>query len=248
MIGISIAGFDPSGGAGILADVKTFTSLCIHATSVITALTAQNPSKVFSLQPIATDYIEEQIDSIFDEYGNYINYGKTGMLYSPEIVKSVSKKVKEYNLKVVVDPVMFASAGDTLSKDKLAIALKKYLLPHCIITTPNIKEAEIFSGIAISDVNNAIEASQEIGKYCNVLITGGHLNGTSVLNINNKITLFKDDLINTANTHGSGCCFSAAITSYLIKGYDLKVAIEKANNYVKIAIENGWYGTLKQVI
>jgi len=244
MIGISIAGFDPSGGAGIITDMKTFTSLGIHGTCVITALTAQNPSKVFSLQSIATDYIEEQIDSIFDEYGEYISYGKTGMLYSPEIVKTVAKKIKEYDLKIVVDPVMVASAGGNLSQKEIATALKKYLLPYSLLATPNIHEAELLSGIKIATQDDAIDAAEKIGKICDVVITGGHLEGINTIVIGEEINILKRDLMKTKNTHGSGCTFSAAIAGFMIKGEDMETAIKKSFDYVEIAIENGRYGTL----
>ena len=244
MIGISIAGFDPSGGAGIISDMKTFSSLGIHGTGVITALTAQNPLKVFSLQPIATDYIEEQIDSIFDGYGKDISYGKTGMLYSEEIVKIVAKKIKEYDLKIVVDPVMVASAGDDLSKSEIAKSLKKYLLPHSLLVTPNIHEAELLSGIKIATENDAIAAAEKIGKICDVVITGGHLEGINTIAIDGKIDILKKDLIKTENTHGSGCTFSAAIVAFMVKNHDMMTSIKKSFDYVEIAIKHGRYGTL----
>ena len=112
MIGLSIAGFDPSGGAGISTDIKTMAAHGVHACAVVTALTAQNPKKVFSVEPVSPSYISEQIDSIFDDYS--IKYSKTGLLYSKEIIQLVSKKVGEYDLSIVVDPVMVASAGDAL--------------------------------------------------------------------------------------------------------------------------------------
>lgn len=244
MIGISIAGFDPSGGAGIIADMKTFSSLGVHGTGVITALTAQNPSKVFSIQAIATDYIEEQIDSILDGYGKYISYGKAGMLYSPEIVKTLAKKIKEYELKIVVDPVMVASAGGNLSQKEIANSLKKYLLPHSLLATPNIHEAELLSGIQIATQSDAIAAAEKIGKICDVVITGGHLEGINTIAIDGEIYTLKRDLIKTENTHGSGCTFSAAIASFMIKGEETKNAIKKSFDYVELAIANGMYGTL----
>jgi hydroxymethylpyrimidine/phosphomethylpyrimidine kinase len=246
MIGISIAGFDPSGGAGIISDMKTFSSLGIHGTCVITALTAQNPSKVFSVQPIAIEYIEQQIDSIFDEYQEYVNYGKTGMLYSREIVENVAKKIKEYDLKIVVDPVMVASAGGGLSKKEIAKSLKKYLLPHSILVTPNIHEAELLSGIKIATKDDAIVAAEKIGKICNVVITGGHLEGINTIAIDGKIDIIKKNLIKTNNIHGSGCAFSAAIVGFMVKEGDLKSSIKKSLDYVEVGIANGNYGTLKQ--
>ncbi|MBP5700073.1 MAG: bifunctional hydroxymethylpyrimidine kinase/phosphomethylpyrimidine kinase, partial [Methanobrevibacter sp.] len=120
MIGLTIAGFDPSGGAGISTDIKTMGAHGVHGCAAVTALTAQNPKKVFSVEPVSTTYISEQIDSIFDEYA--IKYSKTGLLYSKEIIQLVSKKVDEYDLSIVVDPVMVASAGDALGKSEIADA------------------------------------------------------------------------------------------------------------------------------
>ncbi len=256
-MGISIAGLDPSGGAGIIADIKTFSALEIHGTSVITALTAQNPSEVFSLMPIDKGYIKEQFDSIFAEYGENIKYGKTGMLYSPEIIKTVAKKIKEYDINIIVDPVMVASAGESLLKEKkdmkksketIANALKKYILPQATITTPNISEAEVLAGMKINNPEDAKNAAYEIGRICNVIITGGHLNGINTIfnKFNDTLKTIEKSLINTTNTHGSGCTFSAALTGYLIKNNDLNKAIKKSLDFTDIAIKNGQYGTLKQ--
>ena len=138
MIGLTIAGFDPSGGAGILEDVKTMASFGLHPCAVVTSLTAQNPKKVFSVEPVRAEYISEQIDSIFDDYD--IKYAKTGLLYSKEIIQLVSKKVEEYDLKIVVDPVMVASAGDSLAKEKTADSMKKYLLDNNVIYNKQMDE------------------------------------------------------------------------------------------------------------
>ncbi|RBQ24322.1 Bifunctional thiamine biosynthesis protein ThiDN [Candidatus Methanobinarius endosymbioticus] len=257
MMGISIAGFDPSGGAGIIADMKIFAALGIHGTSAITALTTQNPNKVFSLMPIDINYIKEQIDSIFDAYSEYINYGKTGMLYSKEIIKAVAKKVKEYDINIVIDPVMVASAGGSLLEEKNEIeqvkeeiskALKKYLLPQCLIVTPNISEAEILSNIEINNEEDAMEAACQIGKISNVIITGGHLNGINTIfnKKTNQIKTIKKTLFETKNVHGSGCSFSAALTGYMIKKSDLNISIEKSLDFIENSIKNGEYGTLKQ--
>ena len=140
MVVMSIAGVDPSAGAGIYADLKTFQAHGVYGCGVVTALTAQNPYKVFSLSPVDKNYVSEQIDAVLDAYD--IKYVKTGMLYSSEIIKLVSKKITEYDLKAVVDPVMVATSGGDLTKSDLANALNKYLLPKSILTTPNIAEAE----------------------------------------------------------------------------------------------------------
>lgn len=242
MIVMSIAGVDPSAGAGVFADMKTFQALNVYGTGVVTSLTAQNPNKMFSLQPIETNYVEEQIDAVLDSYN--IEYIKTGMLYSKDMIKCVSKKIKEYNLKAVVDPVMVATSGGELAKKDLSQNLLKYLLPHSILTTPNIFEAEKLTGIKITNENDARLACEKLGETCNNIITGGHLNGINTIFINGKISILKQELIKTNNLHGSGCNFSAAIVSFLTKKNDLETSILKASNYTYESIKNGKYGTL----
>lgn len=240
MIVMSIAGVDPSGGAGIFADLKTFQAIGAYGTGIVTALTSQNPYEFFSTQPVSPEYIEEQIDSVMDAYD--VEFIKTGMLYSPEIIKLVAEKVKEYDLKAVVDPVMVATSGGNLTKEDIADAFNKYLLPKSILTTPNVSEAEKLSGININNKEDAIKATELID--CNCFITGGHLDGINVININNEITVKKQDLIETENLHGSGCNLSSAITAYLAKENSLVDSCFKAMDYVYDGIKNGNYGTL----
>ena len=242
MIVMSIAGVDPSAGAGVFADIKTFQALGVYGTGIVTALTAQNPQKMFSLKAIETSYVEEQIDAVLDSYN--VEYIKTGMLYSKDIIKCVSRKIKEYNLKAVVDPVMVATSGGELAKNDLSQNLLKYLLPKAILTTPNVSEAEKLTGIKITNEDEAKIACEKLSKTCNNIITGGHLNGTNIISIDGKITTLKQELIKTNNLHGSGCNFSAAIVSYLSQKNDLKTSILKASNYTYESIKNGKYGTL----
>ena len=190
---MSIAGVDPSGGAGILADIKTFQALGVYGTGIVTALTAQNPQMMYSLKAIETDYVEEQIDAVLDSYN--VEYIKTGMLYSKDIIKTVSKTEK-------------------------------------------------LTGIKIADEEKAEIACEKLGKICNNIITGGHLNGTNITCIDGKISTFKQELLKTDNVHGSGCNFSAAIVSYLSQKNDLKTSILKASEYTYESIKNGKYGTL----
>ena len=140
MVVMSIAGVDPSGGAGVFADLKTFHTVGVYGCGIITCLTAQNPYTMFSVQEISVDYIKEQIDAVMDAYD--ITFVKTGMLYSEDIIKLIGSVIDEYDLKAVVDPVMVASSGGDLTKNSLVEALHKYLLPKSILTTPNISEAE----------------------------------------------------------------------------------------------------------
>ena len=240
MIVMSIAGVDPSGGAGVFADLKTFQAIGVYGCGIVTALTAQNPYKFFSTMPVSPEYIEEQIDSVMDSYE--VEFIKTGMLYSPEIIELVSKKVKEYRLKAVVDPVMVATSGGDLTKEDIADAFNKYLLPQSILTTPNVSEAEKLSGIDINTKEDAIKACEKI--RCNSIITGGHLEGINTININGNVTTIKQELIETENLHGTGCNLSSAIVAHLAKGNDLKTSIVKSLDYVYEGIKNGNYGTL----
>lgn len=240
MIVMSIAGVDPSGGAGVFADLKTFQAIGVYGTGVVTALTAQNPYKFFSTMPVNESYIEEQIDSVMKSYE--VEFIKTGMLYSPEIIKMVSEKIKEYNLKAVVDPVMVATSGGDLTKEDLANAFNRYLLPKSILTTPNISEAEKLADFKIGSEEDAIKASKKI--RCNNIITGGHLDGINTININDEVTTVKQELIETDNLHGTGCNLSSAIVAYLAKNNDLKTSILKSLDYVYEGIKNGNYGTL----
>ena len=242
MIVMSIAGVDPSGGAGIFADIKTFQALGVYWTGIVTALTAQNPQKMYSLKAIETSYVEEQIDAVLDTYN--VEYIKTGMLYSTDIIKSVSKKIREYNLKAVVDPVMVSTSGGELAKNDLSQNLLKYLLPKAILTTPNVSEAEKLTNIKITNEEEAKKACEKLGKTCNNIITGGHLNGINTINIDGTTSIFKQKLLKTDNLHGSGCNFSAAIVSYLSQKNDLKTSILKASDYTYESIKNGKYGTL----
>ena len=240
MIVMSIAGVDPSGGAGVFADLKTFQAIGTYGCGIVTALTAQNPYKFFSTMPISEEYIAEQIDAVMDSYG--VEFIKTGMLYSPEIIKLVSKKIGQYNLKAVVDPVMVATSGGDLTKEDLAEAMKRYLLPKAMLTTPNVSEAEKLTDLKISTEKEAIEASKKI--KCNSIITGGHLDGINTINIDGEITVKKQELIETDNLHGTGCNLSSAIVAHLAKGDDLKTSILKSLDYVYEGIKNGNYGTL----
>ena len=237
---MSIAGVDPSAGAGIYADLKTFQAIGVYGTGVVTALTAQNPYKFFSSSPVSLEYIEEQIDSVFDSYE--VEFIKTGMLYSPEIIKLVSKKIKQYNLKAVVDPVMVATSGGDLTKEDIADAFNKYLLPNSILTTPNISEAEKLTGLEIKTKEDSIKASKKI--VCDNIITGGHLDGINTISINGNVSTIKQELIKTDNLHGTGCNLSSAIVAFLAKNNDLNTSIIKALDYVYEGIKNGNHGTL----
>jgi len=179
-IALSIAGSDPSGGAGMQADLKAFTALGIHGVTAITCITAQNTKNVKTIYKLPTKLVEDQIDTILDDM--HPSAAKTGMLYDKDIVNVVAKKITQYDLKTVVDPVMVATSGDVLSKQDLTVATKSKLIPKAYIVTPNIREASILTGVEINtpdDVKKACKELYKIGpKY--VLIKGGHLEGKLV--------------------------------------------------------------------
>lgn len=242
MVVMSIAGVDPSAGAGIFADLKVFQALNTYGTGVVTAITAQNPNNFFSIKPLEHNYVISQIDSILDIYP--VKYIKTGMLYSKENIKAVGQKIQEYDFKAIIDPVMIATSGGTLIDKDLTEYLKKHVLKKAILTTPNIYEAEKLTGLKITNEKSAIKASLKLGKTCNNIITGGHLNGTNIININGEITIKKQTLIKTNNLHGTGCNFTAAIVSHLEKQNTLKKSIIKSLQYTYKSIKNGKYQTL----
>ena len=220
MIAMTIAGFDPSGGAGILNDIKTFHALGVYGTAIITVLTAQNSKRVQSVESVPVDFIDKQIDTVLENYP--IKYAKTGMLYSKENVKLISDKIVENKLNVVVDPVMIAGCGVLLSF-----------------------EAEQLSGIKIKSLGDAEKAAMKIGKICDVVVTGGHLNGHNVF-YNGSVKVIEGEIIESENTHGTGCSYSAALVAGLAKGCKLLESIEMAGEFVKKSVVNGEWGTLNQ--
>lgn len=242
-VALSVAGFDPSGGAGILADIKTFHSLEVYGTAVITVLTAQNVNRVAGVEEVSLDFVEKQLDLVMEEYP--IRYAKTGMLYSPEMVKLVARKVKEFQLQLVVDPVLVAGSGGLLAREGMVQALKRYLLPQAVLVTPNLQEAQELSGISIQDEEDAILAAVEIGRMVPVVVTGGHLRGRDIF-YDGRVQIIKGELIESSHTHGSGCTYSAAVTAYLSRGLVLAEALQEAASMVKEAIQKGRLGTLNQ--
>ena len=243
MMAMTIGGYDPSGGAGILNDIKTFHALGVYGTAVISVLTAQNSKRVEDIEPVSTDFIKKQIETVLEDIP--IKYVKTGMLYSSENVKIVSEKIVEHDLNLVVDPVMVAGCGSLLSVEGYAESIKKYLLPNAVLATPNINEAEQLSGIKINCIDDAIDAAIEIGKICDVIVTGGHLNGENVL-YDGTIKIIKSEIVESINTHGTGCSYSAAITAGLAQGISLLKSVEMAGEFVKESVINGEWGTLNQ--
>lgn len=235
---MSIAGLDPSGGAGIIADCKTFHAHNVYANCVVTCVTAQNPFGVINIQELDLKVIEDEINQILDVYP--IEYFKTGMLYSKNIVKLVSRKISEYDLKAVVDPVMISESGSDLTTDDFHKHLKKYILKKSYLITPNIHEAEKLSDKKINNEEDMKEVAELLSYDNNVVITGGHLNGNDILVDNGEVHCIEGKLIESNNTHGTGCTHSAAITSNLINGETLLDSCKKSNEFLQNAIRYGY--------
>lgn len=239
---LTIAGSDSSGGAGIQADLKTFAAHNVYGMSAITAITAQNTQGVIGIENISTDIVEKQIDAIFQDI--VPDAIKIGMVSSSEIIKSISKKLKEYNARnIVLDPVMVATSGSNLMESEASKALVKYLFPIADLITPNIDEAEALSKVKISNRSDMELAARTIGENSNirVLVKGGHLKTSSddILYDNGNVYWYKSERVDNKNTHGTGCTLSSAIAVNLAKGYNINKAIEKSKEYITGAIKDG---------
>ncbi|MCG1666768.1 MAG: bifunctional hydroxymethylpyrimidine kinase/phosphomethylpyrimidine kinase [Thermoplasmata archaeon] len=238
---MTIAGSDSSSGAGIQEDLKTCSALGVYCFTVITSITAQNTYQVTAIHDVPAHIVEKQIDAIMADFN--LTYGKTGMLSNREIVKSVAKKIEEYGLKIVVDPVMVSKSGALLLKKNAVEALKNEIIPRSFFITPNIDEASRLTGKTIKSVKEmeiAAEIIYDLGaKY--VILKGGHLEGKYVTDIfyDGKIMKkFKYRKIETKNTHGAGCTLSSAIVSYLSMYQDPMKSFSLARKFMQKTIEH----------
>ncbi len=242
-VALSIAGSDSSGGAGIQADLKSFSYLGIHGVTALTCVTAQNTQQVRSIYKVPPDIIEHQIESLFDDCS--IAAVKTGMLYDEEIVKVVAKKLTDYHMKPVVDPVMVATSGDSLVHHTFVSSLKQYLLPLSLMVTANIPEACVLANMEIKklkDVQLACKKIIELGPEY-VLVKGGHLPDdlvTDLLYDGKQFHTFNLPRIPQKKPHGSGCTLSALITGFLALGESPVDAVEKSKYIVWSMIQQGY--------
>ena len=237
---LTIAGSDSSGGAGIQADIKTMQANGVYAMSAITALTAQNTTGVTGIMEVSPEFLEKQLDTVITDIRP--DAVKIGMVSSEELIKMISKKLKEYYLKnIVVDPVMVATSGSRLISETAIDTLKTQLLPMAAVITPNIPEAEVLAEMEIRSEEDMVEAAKKIYEmyHCAVLCKGGHsLNDANdLLYQDGKATWFHGKRINNPNTHGTGCTLSSAIASNLAKGYSLEESIQRAKEYISGALE-----------
>ena len=232
---LTIAGSDSSGGAGIQADIKTMTANGVFATCAVTALTAQNTTGVTDILESTPHFLAEQLDAVFTDI--VPDAVKIGMVSSAELIAVIAEKLRQYGAeRVVVDPVMVATSGAKLLRDDAIQALTSQLLPLATVLTPNIPEAEILSGLTITDAAGMEAAARTISQRygCAVLCKGGHQinDADDLLWRDGCGKWFRGKRIANPNTHGTGCTLSSAIASNLAKGYDLDASVERAKAYI----------------
>lgn len=241
---LTIAGSDSGGGAGIQADLKTFSALGVYGASVITAVTAQNTIGVQAIHPIPASIIEAQAKSVCSDLS--IHSLKIGMLHSVDTIESVASIIRKYALKnIVIDPVMVATSGDSLMQTDAIDYFEKTLFPFVTILTPNIEEAFTLTGIKVTTLDEQHKAGELLlKKGCEaVLMKGGHLGDsckTDILFQRNKTPItFSAPCVDTQNTHGTGCTLSSAIAAYLALGYTIEEAVRKAKSFITEALIAG---------
>src|ERR1700716_3641295 len=233
-VAMTVAGSDSGGGAGIQADLKTFQALGVYGTSALTAITAQNTLGVRAVHEIPIEIIAAQIDAIVDDIG--VDAAKTGMLSSAEIIGAVAERIRHWRLdRLVVDPVMVAKSGDRLLREDAVQALVRDLLPLAAVLTPNLPEAEVLvsrSLVTEDDIRQAARDIFALGPRA-VVMKGGHRAGdaTDLLFDGRTFHTFAAERIDTPNTHGTGCTFSAAIAAGLANGLNVVDAVAAAKRY-----------------
>jgi len=242
---LTIAGSDSGGGAGIQADLKTFSAFRVFGMSVITAVTAQNSLGVQGVESLPPAFVAQQLRSVLSDFG--ADAAKCGMLATAPIVEAVAATLAEHPIeKLVVDPVMVAKSGDALLRPDAVRSLIERILPLALVVTPNLPEAEALAGIPVSDRKEMEEAARRIHalgpRY--VLVKGGHLKGDAVDLLWNgrELRAFTAPRVDSPNTHGTGCTFSAAIAAGLARGQAIPDAIREAKAYVTKAIAEGFQG------
>ena len=239
---LTVAGSDSGGGAGVQADLKTFTVLGVYGLSVLTSVTAQNTLEVSALLDLPEQFVGAQFDAVMNDIG--CEAAKLGMLSNEKIIKTVAEKIDLYRIeKLVVDPVMSSKGGTALLKNSTEL-LKKEILPRALIVTPNIPEAEILSSASISNISDMKTAAEKIHLLGakTVLIKGGHLEkdlpAVDIFFDGETFEELVSERIETNNTHGTGCTLSAAVCAFLAKGIPLRHSLKNSKVFVTGAIKN----------
>lgn len=238
---LTIAGSDPSGGAGIQADLKTMTCHKMYGMSVITALTAQNTAGVYGVFEASPEFVAQQMDAVFTDI--YPDAVKIGMVSNKEIISVIADKLIEYKAeKIVLDPVMVSTSGGRLFKDDSIETLINKLMPLALVITPNIQEAEVLCGFKIESKEDMQRAAVKISENYsgNILIKGGHLTYCSddLLYADGDFMWYDQERIDNPNTHGTGCTLSSAIACSLADGCDVETSILNAKKYITGALRS----------
>ena len=239
---LTIAGVDPSGGAGVLADVKVMSALGCYATAVIAALTAQNTQAVTGVLPVEPTFVTAQLDTLFADVR--IDAVKIGMVGQSPVIRAVAEALRKYRPRwIVLDPVMVAKSGDKLLEDEAIAALKTELLPLASVITPNLPEASVLLGREIGKYEEMREAARDLHALCGghtaIYLKGGHLAGDRAVDVlydGKSFREYETVRTQTKNTHGTGCSLSSAIASFLAKTGDLDAACGSAKAYIDEAI------------
>ncbi len=235
---LTIAGSDPSGGAGIQADLKTFSALGVYGMSTVTSVTSQNTRGVTGVFDIPAEVVMSQLDAVFTDI--FPDAVKIGMVSSSEIIEAIAERLSKYRAtNIVLDTVMVSTSGHALLNPDAVSALTEYLFPLADIITPNLYEAQILCGFEIKNEQDMLRSAECIySKYgTNVLVKGGHLTDTSSdLLFDGKPVWIEGRHIDNSNTHGTGCTLSSAIASGLALGYDIKTAVKDAKTYITGAL------------
>ncbi|MGD8883025.1 MAG: bifunctional hydroxymethylpyrimidine kinase/phosphomethylpyrimidine kinase [Desulfobacterales bacterium] len=242
---LTIAGSDSGGGAGIQADLKTFSAIGCYGMSVITALTAQNTQGVKGIHAVPPAFAVEQIEAVLSDIG--ADAIKIGMLYSAELIEAVAQALKKHGArKIVLDPVMVAQSGDKLLQDDAIEAIKTHLMPLADVVTPNIPEASVLCSTQLTQWSDIESAAETLARYGSrsILIKGGHgdeRKSTDLLFLarEGRFVSLAAERIKTNNNHGTGCTLSSAIAAYMAKGKDIEEAVQKAKTFMNHSIAAG---------
>ncbi|MFZ5483680.1 MAG: bifunctional hydroxymethylpyrimidine kinase/phosphomethylpyrimidine kinase [Pseudomonadota bacterium] len=242
---LTIAGSDSGGGAGIQADLKTFSALGCYGMSVITALTAQNTHSVTGILPVPPEFIGLQMDAVLSDIG--ADAIKIGMLHAPDVIETVSQKLAQWGCsRIVLDPVMVSKSGDKLLRDDAVAALKAHLIPQALIITPNLPEASVLLGRPVDTPEAMARAARDLTEFgcANVLLKGGHLSGQESTDLlfqkaTGTLTELPGTRIQTPNSHGTGCSLSSAVCAFLARGQDIESAVRNAKAWLTGALHAG---------
>lgn len=246
---LTIAGSDPSGGAGMQADIKTFSALGVFGTTAIVAIVDENTQGVYGVHPVPEEFVAGQIRSVINDIGT--DAVKIGMLHSSSLIRTVLNTLKEFPdvRDIVLDPVMVATSGDPLLEPDAVGTLRDELMPYCRVITPNLPEASLLLGHTIDHQDQLEDAARELSALypdakVSVMLKAGHLSDDLLTDIfynaeTGNTLHMTSPRIDTVNTHGTGCTMSSAIAAFLAKGADLDTAAKGAKDYIAAAIAAG---------